>query len=305
MKNYYSNSKEQEIVKGLDEATLKRIMTPKNDLIFKKLFGTVGRENIVKDFLEAILEVEIESLELGKETIILPEELNERTGVLDVKVTLKDGTSIDIEMQNAQNYFVVKRAHFYASRMYGSQLKSGGKYKDLKKVIVIFITNFDIFNKLKSYHTKWLVTEQQDLNEKFEEIELHFIEMPKFLASKYNKKRKIDQWLLFLDYSKKELLEEVMEENKNVKEAEENMERLMKDEDAKYLAWLRDKRIWDENSLRDEGYEEGFEKGELEGKKEGKKEANIEIAKRLKEMGLSNEEISKATELSIEEIENI
>ena len=58
--------KEREIVKGLDPETKEKIMTPRNDLIFKKLFGSVGREAIIKDFLEAILEIQIKSLTLGK-----------------------------------------------------------------------------------------------------------------------------------------------------------------------------------------------------------------------------------------------
>ena len=39
---------EEAIVNGLSPETVERIMTPKNDLVFKKLFGTVGREKMVK-----------------------------------------------------------------------------------------------------------------------------------------------------------------------------------------------------------------------------------------------------------------
>ena len=63
---------EEAIVDGFSPETVERIMTPKNDIIFKKLFGTVGREKMVKDFLEAILNIKIKSVELGKETILLP-----------------------------------------------------------------------------------------------------------------------------------------------------------------------------------------------------------------------------------------
>ena len=296
---------EQEIVNSLEESTIKRIMTPRNDLVFKKLFGSVGKENIVKDFLEAILDIKIKSLELGKETILLPEEIDERAGVLDVKATLENGTIIDIEMQNANTHYIVKRAHFYASRMYGSQLKAARDFKELKKVVVIFITNFNIFNNIKNYHTKWLMTEQNNLKEHFDEIELHYIEMPKFLASKYNKKRKIDQWLLFLDYSRKELLREIMEENENIKAAEEDLKKIQDDKHAQYLAWLREKYILETNTSRvegyDEGYDEGYEKGSNESRKEEKKEIVIKMLKENFEISM----ISRITGLSEEEIEKI
>lgn len=54
---YNNNSNDEEI---------KELLTPKNDIIFKKLFGKKGNERIVKDFLEAILERKIKSVELGK-----------------------------------------------------------------------------------------------------------------------------------------------------------------------------------------------------------------------------------------------
>ena len=298
MKEKYKLSREEEeIVKGLSKKTIDKIMTPKNDFIFKKLFGSVGREKLVKDFLEAILDLKIESVELGLETILLPEEIDDKTGVLDVRVKLEDGTNVDLEIQNAEQGFIIKRSHFYASRMYSSQIIAGTKYKDLKKVIVVFITNFIVFPKIENYHTKWLMTEQINLEEHFDELELHFIEMPKFLNTKFDKKRKIDQWLLFLDYSKKELLKEMMEENENIKEADEALEKMKKEKHMQYLAWLREKQVLDTNSHRDEGIEIG--------KSQGIAIEKVETVKRMLKNGRTIETIMEDTGLSRVEIEKI
>ena len=48
-------------------------ITPKNDLVFKKLFGTKGNEGILKDLLESILDIEIDSLVLDLNTEMLPD----------------------------------------------------------------------------------------------------------------------------------------------------------------------------------------------------------------------------------------
>ena len=288
---------EEAIVNGFSQEAVERIMTPKNDFVFKKLFGTVGREKMVKDFLEAILNIKIKTIELGKETILLPDEVDEKVGVLDVRLTLEDGTEIDLEMQNAQNSFIIKRSHFYASRLYAKKIEAGGKYQELKKAIVIFITNFEVFSKLPKYHTIWKMTEQDYLEEHFDEIELHFIELPKFLATKYNKKRKIDQWLLFLDYSQREMIREIMEENENVKEAEEAMEKMKKDKHLQYLAWLREKQILDSNSMKYEGI--------MIGREEGRKEGIKDTAKRMLKANIDIEVIIQVTELTKEEIEEI
>ena len=61
---------------------IKEILTPKNDIIFKKLFGKRGNEEIVKDFLEAILDIKIRSVELGKETQLLSDKIDERLGLV-------------------------------------------------------------------------------------------------------------------------------------------------------------------------------------------------------------------------------
>ena len=53
------------------------------------------------------------------------------------------------------------------------------------------------------------------------------------------------------------------------------------------------------------GMEKGMKKGREEGRAEGKHEANTETAQRLLAMGLSAEQISKATQLPLEIIKNL
>ena len=60
-----------------------------------------------------------------------------------------------------------------------------------------------IFKDIKEYHTIWKMTEQNNKNQTLEEQEIHFIELPKFLKSEINLDRKMDQWLVFIDYSRR------------------------------------------------------------------------------------------------------
>ena len=72
-------------------------------------------------------------------------------------------------------------------------------------------------------------------------------------------------------------------------------------------------KFWDsvsvERTLLDDRYqkgmEEGMEKGMEKGRAEGKHEANTETAQRLLAMGLSAEQVAKATQLSLEIIKNL
>ena len=56
---------------------------------------------------------------------------------------------------------------------------------------------------------------------------------------------------------------------------------------------------------KQEGLAEGIEIGMAKGREEGKHEANTETAQRLLAMGLSAEQVSKATQLPLEIIKNL
>ena len=55
----------------------------------------------------------------------------------------------------------------------------------------------------------------------------------------------------------------------------------------------------------EKGLAEGMEKGMEKGRAEGKHEANTETAQRLLAMGLSAEQVAKATQLPLEIIKNL
>ena len=56
---------------------------------------------------------------------------------------------------------------------------------------------------------------------------------------------------------------------------------------------------------REEGMAKGMEKGLEKGREEGMEKEKIATARRLLSMGLSEEQVSTATELSLEEIQNL
>ena len=72
-------------------------------------------------------------------------------------------------------------------------------------------------------------------------------------------------------------------------------------------------KFWDsvsvERTLLDDRYQKGMEKGMKQGiekgKAEGKHEANTETAQRLLAMGLSDEEVAKATQLPLKSIKKL
>ena len=87
-----------------------------------------------------------------------------------------------------------------------------------------------------------------------------------------------------------------MEENKDIKEAKEELERISQDDILRRKALNRTLEIADRLHLKKEA-EEALEKG--------KREKTNEVIRKLNEMNLTIEQIAKAVELKEEEVKAI
>ena len=92
-----------------------------------------------------------------------------------------------------------------------------------------------------------------------------------------------------------------MEENENLKEAVEKLDRISEDEKMQRIIELREKAIRDEHAIYAKGVDDGIE----EGKTKGAREKQIEIAKSMLKENMDIEIIIKITGLTKEEIEKL
>ncbi len=93
-------------------------------------------------------------------------------------------------------------------------------------------------------------------------------------------------------------------DNKNIKEtkeaikkAQENLEKISKDEHERYLAELREKYIRDQVAVQEYGY--------IHGREEGIKVQSYNIAKKMLEKNIDIETIKETTGLTEEEIREL
>ncbi|MCD8218376.1 MAG: Rpn family recombination-promoting nuclease/putative transposase [Clostridiales bacterium] len=119
----------------------KFIMLPIVDFCFKELMQNA---KVRQGFIASLLAVKPEMV---KETELLPtilpqEHVDDKLGILDVRVKLIDGTQMDFEMQVASFDYWEKRILFYLSRMYTEPLKKGESYEKLQRCIHVSILDF-------------------------------------------------------------------------------------------------------------------------------------------------------------------
>lgn len=86
-----------------------KALKPTNDYIFKRIFSKKGNEDLLKDLLEGILEIKIDKIEVIQEVEIERIDIEDKTGVLDIKAIVDETTTIDIEIQVRNEYNMIER----------------------------------------------------------------------------------------------------------------------------------------------------------------------------------------------------
>ena len=283
-----------------------------NDYIFKRLFSKKGNEDILKDLLEGILEIPIEEVEVMQEVELERVDIKDKLGVLDIKAIINENITVNIEMQIVDEKNMIERTLYYWAGLYYTGLKRGKDYKLNNKVITINILMYNIFKK-ENYHTIATIRDNENKEKITDKLEIHFIELPKFLKSKEKGNRKLRQWLEFICNKRKGEIEMAVRENEKIAKASQEWEYLRGDEAVKRMAFLREKweRDWNSgmHSAEEEGIEKGMKKGIKkgikEGEKRGKKLKTEEIAMKMLRKGIEGATIEEVTNLTLEEIEKI
>lgn len=279
-----------------------------NDYIFKRVFSKKGNEDLLIDLLESILEIKIENIEVIEEAEIDRININDKIGVIDLKATINSNTTVDIEIQLRDQHNMIMRSMFYTAGLYHTGLKAGEKYEENKKVIGINILKYNIF-KWKKYHSIITMKEKELNIEVTDEIEIHFIELPKFMKNKNEGSKKLRQWMEFISNEREGEIEMAVKENKKIAKAKDEYEYLIGDEAVQRLAFLRDKWERDHNSEiaweRKEARNQGFIDGKNEGKIEGKNEERKKIINEMLKKEIPEETIIEITKISKEELEQL
>lgn len=135
-------------------------------------------------------------------------------------------------------------------------------------------------------------------------FEIIIIEIPKVVKA-YQKtpNDEVLQWMLFLDNPEKEEVARIMEENKDIKEAKEELERISQDDILRRKALNRTLEIADRLQMKKE-LKEAKEALKKE-KNIGKTEKTHEVVRKMKEANLTIEQIAKIVELKVEEVKAI
>ena len=285
-----------------------KLLNPKNDYVFKRLFGSVGNETITKNLLSCILQQNITDVQLDCNPILEKNLLDDKVGILDIKAKIDNTTNVDIEMQVTDHKNIEKRILFYLSKMYTKTIKKSQDYSSLEKCIAILITNYniDIIKNIPKYISKWSIREEEYQKIVLTDVmEIYIIELNKFKDYKEKSNHNsLNSWIEFIESP-----EVVDMSNKEIQKAKKVLEEISQDEHEQYLAELREKYIMDQKAIEDAGYDKGLkagiEQGIEQGIKQGINREKLQIAKKMLNEKINLDTISQITGLSIQELKTL
>ena len=128
------------------------------------------------------------------------------------------------------------------------------------------------------------------------------IELPKAIREyKTNKENGALQWMMFLENPEDVEVTKIMEENENIKEAKEELDRISQDDILRRMAFKAELERMDHAQLMYEAKRDGKKEGIIE----GAKEERLQIAKNMLKEGANIEFIIRVTGLTKEEIEKL
>ena len=283
-----------------------------NDYFVRYLLGSVGNEDILENIVNAVLE------DLGFETVHnlkiinphnLPENINLKESVLDVKAITNDNRKVIIEIQLSGNIDFLRRIYYYISNNIVSEVEEKEPYDIISEVISINFVDFnmDFYDEGKAHRCfKLIDTENHSVS--LDMMQMHIIEVPRFIKILNNantddiKKNKILSWIEFFTVKDLDKVKDKLKEvNDIMPKVIDKYERFISSKEEMEVYNARDAFLYGQTIMlkreRDEGIREGIE--------QGKKEQQISIAKKLKESGIDIKIISENTDLSIEEIKKL
>ncbi len=312
------------------------------DFGFKRIFGTKPNKDLLINFLNSLFDgfqVIKDVKYLNSEHV--GDVFAERKAIFDVYCENERGEKFIVEMQNAYQKYFKDCSLFYSSFPIREQAPKGAEWNfQLEHVYTVALLNFDLeeeaFDKNDINHDVGLL-DKKTLKVFNDKLSFKYVEIAKFNKTEEELDTLYDKWLYVLKnlsrlderpsalkekvftklfeeaeiakFTPTELkeYEDSLKAYRDVKNSidtalekgrEEGMAKGMEKGMAKGLEKGREEGMA-------KGMEKGLAKGLEKGREEGMEKEKLSTARRLLSMGLSEEQVSTATELPLEEIQKL
>ena len=289
------------------------IMLPTVDFCFKEL---MQNPKVRKGFISALLNLSPDEVE---DTVLLPtllsrDSADDKLGIMDVRVLLKDGTQMNMEMQVKYFEYWDERALFYLSKMFDSQIRKGESYEKLQKCIHVSILDFIHFPNDKECYRRIHFRDDKTSDLYSDKMELQILELKK-LPPEVKTGEDVLAWMKFFSGKSRKEFQTMAKTNEYLDEAYNTLLNLSADEKKRLEYEAREKALKDYNTQISSAEKRGLKAGEEMGRKAGEeagmrkgKELGVQEARQVFKLymqGKSQEEIADLCNISIDKVKQI
>ena len=296
------------------------------DFGFKRVFGQEANKDLLIDFLNQVLpaEYEIEDLSFSKNEHSGAIE-EERKAVFDLHCISKKQERFVVELQKAKQKFFKDRTLYYSAFPITEQAETGDWNFRLSPVFMIGILNFSFDESRPEEIRHHIMLRNEHCEVFYEKLHFIYLEVRKFTKTLAECENRFEKWLWI--FKNLPNLEEVPEElmgdmlSKVFKIAElAKMNPVEQEAYVRSLKYLRDLHNVIDTAFEDgeqsglekgkqigleKGKQIGLEKGEQIGLEKGAHKKARETARKMKNRGFADEDISELTGLSLDDIKGL
>ena len=282
---------------------MSKFINPFTDVGFKRIFGQEISKPVLLAFLNSLLAGErriVDLQYLDKEKIGLSD--GDRSLIYDILCLTDSGEYIIVEMQNKSQPFFKNRSVYYLSRSIVEQGERGSEWEyDIKAVYLVAFLNFMLRDISVEFRTDVALMDMKLKTPFSDKMRMIFLQLPYFTKELDDCTEIFEKIIYALKHM--EILQRMpfLAQDAVFKRLSEIAEvaSLTKEERQRYDESLRHYR--DTIAVMHGQYLEGQEKGRAEGRAEGR----ADVAKTMKESGVSLADIVKFTGLDEEQVRQL
>lgn len=287
-----------------------------DDDVFKLVFGRESSKEVMIEFLNLVIDdriiIDLDFMDKEMKTV----DRDKKNSTYDMFCRTDDGSRIIVEVQRRKQPFYPERALYYSTFQIQNQVDAGASNYDFLPVYVINILNFnlDVNKGNPEVKTIYRLYERNAHTSLTDRLTFIFIELRKFDKTISELTGNILEGIYFclkhissLTERPESLRHDIFRKIFEVSELM-NMDSAIRQKVIEKMTTERDLKNqmdWALKEAIEEGLAEGIAKGRAEGRAEGINETRLEIAKRMLNKGMPEEEVADLTALTLEELRSL
>lgn len=201
-----------------------------NDYLFRAFLQKNNKA--LKGLVASLLYMEPEAISsvVIMNPIELGDSINEKTFILDIRVSLNNHARINLEMQVINEHNWTDRSLCYLCRDF-TQLASGEDYQAARPVIQIGILNFSLFPQYPEFYATYKILNVKTYTLYSDKLRLSVLDLThKELATEQDRKYQLDIWASLFKAATWEEINMLAKENEYIDEAANTIYQLTQEE---------------------------------------------------------------------------